>query len=140
MPRRVKSGWRIIAPPAFLIDTVDLRFDLDEAATKVVARLSMRRNPAAPAGSPLHLDGEALTLVRLARDGSALAPGDYHDGQGRTDHPGHAGLLRAGDRNADLAEGQHRTDRTLRVRRQLFHPVRGSGFPADHLSFRTGRM
>jgi aminopeptidase N len=66
------------APPAFLIDTVDLRFDLDEAATKVVARLSLRRNPAAPAESPLHLDGEALTLVRMVRNGSVLVPGDYH--------------------------------------------------------------
>ncbi|MGD0107245.1 MAG: aminopeptidase N, partial [Rhodopila sp.] len=47
-------------------------------ATIVVARLSMRRNPAVAAGSPLHLDGEALTLVRLTRDGSALVPGDYH--------------------------------------------------------------
>jgi aminopeptidase N len=65
-------------PPPFLIDTVDLRFDLDETATTVVAKLSVRRNPAAPAGSPLHLDGEALTLIRLTRDGAPLVPGDYH--------------------------------------------------------------
>jgi aminopeptidase N len=65
-------------PPPFLIDTVDLRFELNEDATIVVARLSMRRNPAVAAGSPLHLDGEALTLVRLTRDGSALVSGDYH--------------------------------------------------------------
>jgi aminopeptidase N len=70
------------APPAFLIDTVDLRFDLDEAATTVSARLSLRRNPAAPAGAPLHLDGEALTLVRLARNGLILASGDYHEIKG----------------------------------------------------------
>ncbi|MEA2790131.1 MAG: aminopeptidase, partial [Acetobacteraceae bacterium] len=70
------------APPNFLIDTVDLSFDLDEAATKVVSRLSMRRNPAVAAGSPLHLDGEALTLVRIARDGSELAQGDYHEVKG----------------------------------------------------------
>jgi aminopeptidase N len=70
------------ALPSFLVDTVDLSFDLDEAATKVVSRLSLRRNPAAPAGSPLHLDGEALTLVRIIRNGSALAPGDYHEVKG----------------------------------------------------------
>ena len=64
-------------PPAFLIDTVDLRFDLDEAATTVRSRLALRRNPAAPSGSPLHLDGEALTLVRITRDGVALSPEDY---------------------------------------------------------------
>jgi aminopeptidase N len=70
------------APPDFLIDTVDLRFDLDEAATTVVARLTVRRNPAAPADAPLHLDGEALTLVRLTCNGEALAPGDYHTVKG----------------------------------------------------------
>jgi aminopeptidase N len=67
------------APPPFLVDTVDLSFDLDEAATKVVSRLSLRRNPAAPAGAPLHLDGEGMTLVRVTRDGSDLASGDYHE-------------------------------------------------------------
>ncbi len=48
----------------------------------MVSRLSLRRNPAAPAEAPLHLDGEALTLVRLIRDGSPLAPGDYHETKG----------------------------------------------------------
>jgi aminopeptidase N len=70
------------APPAFLIDTVDLHFDLYEAATKVVSVLALRRNPAAPAESPLHLDGEALTLVRMSRNGSPLVPGDYHEVKG----------------------------------------------------------
>src|ERR1700684_4294814 len=65
-------------PPPFLIDTVDLRFDLDEAETTVLSRLTLHRNPAAPSAAPLHLDGEALTLVRLNRDGVALTPADYH--------------------------------------------------------------
>ncbi|WP_428487565.1 aminopeptidase N [Rhodopila sp.] len=64
-------------PPAFLIDTVDLTFELDAAATRVVSRMSVRRNPAAPADAPLHLDGEALTLVGLRRDGMAL-PQDHY--------------------------------------------------------------
>ena len=75
-PREVRLA--DYAPPEFLVDTVDLRFELDDAATKVTARLGLRRNPATPAGAPLHLDGEALTLVRLTRDGAALGPGDYH--------------------------------------------------------------
>ncbi|HEY0424189.1 MAG TPA: M1 family aminopeptidase, partial [Rhodopila sp.] len=70
------------APPAFLIDTVDLNFELDETATKVVAKLALRRNPAAPPQSPLHLDGEALTLVRITRDGSTLAPAAYQATKG----------------------------------------------------------
>jgi aminopeptidase N len=70
------------APPGFLIETVDLSFDLDEAATKVVSRLTLRRNPAAAAGSPLHLDGEALSLVRMTRDGVELVAGDFHATEG----------------------------------------------------------
>jgi aminopeptidase N len=65
-------------PPAFLIDTVDLRFDLDESATTVLSTLTLRRNPAAPVGSSLHFDGEALTLIRITRDGITLSPDDYH--------------------------------------------------------------
>ena len=65
------------APPAFLVDTVDLSFDLDESATRVVARLALRRNQAARADAPLWLNGEALTLVRLSRDGVVLAPDAY---------------------------------------------------------------
>src|SRR4051812_48944092 len=76
-PREIKLA--DYAPPAFLIETVDLSFDLDEVATKVVSRLVVRRNPSAPAGSPLHLEGEALTLVRLTRDGSPLAPEEYRE-------------------------------------------------------------
>ncbi len=54
------------APPGFLIDTVDLTFHLNEDATSVVSRLSVRR---AGAVTSLHLDGEALTLTSVARDG-----------------------------------------------------------------------
>ncbi len=67
------------APPPFLIDTVDLHFDLNETATTVLAKLSVRRNPVAPADAPLHLDGEALTLVRLIRNGIALTQADYRE-------------------------------------------------------------
>jgi aminopeptidase N len=65
-------------PPAFLIDTVDLVFELGEADTRVKARLGIRRNPESPRrGAPLHLDGEELELVSLALDGEALGPNRY---------------------------------------------------------------
>ena len=64
-------------PPAFLIDRVDLRFELDEHATRVASRLAIRRNPAAPADSPLRLDGDSLTLVRIALDGRPLREDEY---------------------------------------------------------------
>jgi aminopeptidase N len=65
-------------PPAFLIDTVDLAFDLDEAATRVHSRLAVRRNPAGETGAPLTLDGEDVALVRLALDGVELGANRYH--------------------------------------------------------------
>ncbi|HEY1933766.1 MAG TPA: aminopeptidase N [Acetobacteraceae bacterium] len=64
-------------PPDFVVDSVDLAFDLDEAATRVTSRLALRRNPAAAPDAPLRLDGEALTLVQIARDGQVLGGNQY---------------------------------------------------------------
>ena len=33
-------------PPEFLVDTVELRFELGEEGTRVRSRLALRRNPA----------------------------------------------------------------------------------------------
>ena len=54
-------------PPAFEVDTVDLAFELDPAATKVVSRMALRR---AAGTGPLRLNGEALSLVRVTCDGA----------------------------------------------------------------------
>ena len=62
-------------PPAFLVDTLDLEFDLDPAATEVTARLAFRRNPHALASdraAPLVLDGEQQSDVRVELDGVAV--------------------------------------------------------------------
>ena len=67
-------------PPAYLVDTVALTFELDAAATRVTAVQSFRRNPAADAGGPvppLVLDGEQQQDVSVALDGAVLAPGSY---------------------------------------------------------------
>jgi len=65
-------------PPAFLIDTVDLAFELGAEDTRVKSRLGIRRNPAAAEpGAALHLDGEALELVSLALDGEPLGANRY---------------------------------------------------------------
>ncbi len=65
-------------PPSFLIDTVDLHFALDPAATTVRSRLAVRRNPAAATpDAPLHLDGEALELLEVRLDGDVLGPNRY---------------------------------------------------------------
>src|SRR5690349_9662964 len=65
-------------PPDFLVETVDLEFDLDPADTIVAAKLLLRRNPdAASSDAPLRLDGDELELVALALDGRPLVAGDY---------------------------------------------------------------
>jgi len=62
-------------PPAFLVDALDLTFDLDAAATRVTATFAFRRNPAAAAeasDSALILDGEQQKDVRVELDGVPL--------------------------------------------------------------------
>ncbi|HET9161483.1 MAG TPA: aminopeptidase N, partial [Caulobacteraceae bacterium] len=62
-------------PPAFLIDTVELDFQLEPSATRVKARLAVRRN--GEHADPLVLDGVRLKLISVAIDGKALAKGAY---------------------------------------------------------------
>jgi aminopeptidase N len=65
-------------PPEFLVDTVDLTFELGDHETRVKSRLGIRRNPRAlDPGAPLCLDGEALELVALALNGEALGANRY---------------------------------------------------------------
>ncbi len=64
-------------PPDHLVDTVELAFALETGATRVRARLTLRRGATAGADAPLVLDGVGLRLVSLALDGRALAPADY---------------------------------------------------------------
>ena len=66
------------APPAYLIEEVDLDFALDPIETRVAAKLKVRPNPkVATGGRPLVLDGEGLTLKSLALNGKRLSPEDY---------------------------------------------------------------
>jgi aminopeptidase N len=58
--------------PAFLIDTVDLCFDLDPAKTRVLNKMSIRRNSAVPAQA-LKLDGEELNLARVLVNGQGTS-------------------------------------------------------------------
>ena len=65
-------------PPDYLIETVDLSFDLDPELTRVVSRLFVRCNHDRSQGvRPLVLDGEELTLLYLKLDGEVLAKGRY---------------------------------------------------------------
>lgn len=63
--------------PDFIVETVELLFDLKEEGTRVTSTLSLRRNPKGDQEAPLHLDGEHLTLVSLKLGGAPLSPEDY---------------------------------------------------------------
>ena len=60
------------APPAFLVDRVDLDFDIAAGGTTVTATLAVRRNPGTAPGQPLVLDGEELHTLSVAVDGRAV--------------------------------------------------------------------
>ncbi|WP_296446609.1 aminopeptidase N [Rhodoferax sp. UBA5149] len=60
------------APPAFWIDSVNLTFDLDPAKTRVLNKMTLRRNPEVPA-QPLKLDGEELNLARVLVNGQGAS-------------------------------------------------------------------
>ena len=73
---------RDYAPPAFLIETVDLDIDLHEDHARVRSRLALARNPAAAdPGAPLVLNAEELEFESAALDGSPLAAGEYALGE-----------------------------------------------------------
>jgi aminopeptidase N len=58
--------------PAYRIDTVELTFDLDPAKTRVLNKMTLRRNPDVPA-QPLKLDGEELNLARVLVNGQGTS-------------------------------------------------------------------
>jgi aminopeptidase N len=64
--------------PAFVVDHVDLRFELFEDGARVHSLLSIRRNPESDgAEANLELDGDSLKLESIQLDGKALSEGDY---------------------------------------------------------------
>lgn len=66
--------------PAYLVDTVDLRFELFEDGARVHSTLELRRNPESEeVAAPLELDGDSLKLESVALDGSELTAGEYED-------------------------------------------------------------
>ena len=65
-------------PPEYLIDSVELDFDLDESQTRVGSRLIMHRNPASQhAEQSLTLMGEELELLSISLDGINLNEADF---------------------------------------------------------------
>ncbi len=63
-------------PPAYLVETIELDFQLDPQRTVVSSVMQIRRNPAGD-GGPLQLDGEHLELLELQLDGRQLGQSEY---------------------------------------------------------------
>lgn len=63
-------------PSDFLVDKIDLTFDIQDKKTVVTSRMLMNRNPAVSSRSQLTLDGDAA-LVTLALDGEQLTADQY---------------------------------------------------------------
>lgn len=65
-------------PPEYLIDTVELSFELDEENTRVTSKLRLRRNPAAGGETRrLELHGERLVLESVRLDERLLTSGAF---------------------------------------------------------------
>ncbi len=62
--------------PSYLVETVELGFDLDPARTIVANRITLQHNPASPSRA-IVLHGEELELVALRLNGRTLAPTEY---------------------------------------------------------------
>ncbi|NCF29447.1 MAG: aminopeptidase N [Gammaproteobacteria bacterium] len=65
-------------PPPFLIEEVDLRFELGEETTLVSSTLTLERNPAsAKSHNDLVLDGQELELVSISIDDAPVGDDRY---------------------------------------------------------------
>ncbi|HEX7887122.1 MAG TPA: aminopeptidase N [Phenylobacterium sp.] len=62
-------------PPAFLVDEIQLTFDLAPNTTRVRAKMSVRRN--GEHREPLVFNGERLKPLSVAIDGRALGPAEH---------------------------------------------------------------
>ncbi|WP_323795743.1 aminopeptidase N [Nisaea sp.] len=77
-PRAKVKNLADYTPPTFLIDTVDLDFDLRDGEAIVTAVLKGKRNPdGGSAPDILELDGQDLRLVSLSLNGVAVGEDRY---------------------------------------------------------------
>ncbi len=68
--------------PAYLVDHVDLRFELFEDGARVHSVMTVRKNPeSSQVDAPLELNGDSLKLESVSLDGALLA-GDAYEEQG----------------------------------------------------------
>lgn len=64
-------------PPDFLLDAIELTFELDETETRVRSLLRLRRNPQGNPHAPLRLDGKNLKLRGVTMNQFPLRKSEY---------------------------------------------------------------
>ena len=63
-------------PAAFIVDTIDLTFNICDESTQVTSILKIHRNPAvANKNTPLVLNKDAYEILSVVADGILLLPG-----------------------------------------------------------------
>ncbi|MFO1386439.1 MAG: aminopeptidase N [Chitinivorax sp.] len=65
------------SPAPYLIDRVDLRFEIHNDYTEVHSRLVIKRHEMAQPETPLVLTGQEMELLQVKLDGEPLAPAQY---------------------------------------------------------------
>ena len=65
------------SPAPYLIDRVDLRFEIHNDYTEVHSRLVIKRHEMAQPETPLVLTGQEMELLQVKLDGEPLAPEQY---------------------------------------------------------------
>ncbi len=63
--------------PEYLVDTINLFFDIQDEKTIVIATSMVRRNPASKAKKPLVLNGADLKLISISIDNKQLTEKEY---------------------------------------------------------------
>ncbi|MFA5905243.1 MAG: aminopeptidase N, partial [Desulfobacula sp.] len=65
-------------PPLFIVDHIDLTFDIGDDQTKVISRLTVRKNmDIADQNIPLSFDKGDCEIISVIADGMMLLPGEY---------------------------------------------------------------
>ena len=117
-------------PPPFLVDRIDLDFDLAAAESLVTSNLALRRAPDTPPDAPLLLDGTELELVDIAFEGRTLSENEYgFDENGGLVLPSSFFVREREDADAPDPYGPF----SLRVRTRVF-PERNTGYKGLYAS------